>query len=58
MKLNFHPKNTLGSPILTIIGTVAAIALPYLADHVDPTTVGGAVVIAVVGALAGVKRGE
>lgn len=58
MKLNFHPKNITGSPILSIVGMVAAVALPYLSNHIDPSTVGGAVVIAVVGALAGIKRGE
>lgn len=55
-KITFHPKNILGSKIPTIIGVVAAALLPVIVQSVDSTTVGGAVLIALVGAFAGVKN--
>lgn len=58
MKINFHHRNITGSPVITIIGMIAAVVLPYISEKVDSTTIGGSIVIAVVGALAGKKSGE
>ena len=41
--LNLNVKNIKGSPILTVIGTLAALSLPFVTEHLDAETVGGAV---------------
>jgi hypothetical protein len=54
-KPTFHVKNILGNKVPTIIGVVAAALLPVVMQSVDATTIGGALLIALVGALAGNK---
>ena len=53
---NLNLKNVKGSPILTVIGTLAALALPFVTEHLDAETVGGAVGLFLIGALAGFKK--
>lgn len=57
-KPTFHVKNILGNKVPTIIGVVAAALLPVITNSVDIKTVGGALVIAVVGALAGTNKND
>lgn len=53
---NLNVKNIKGSPVLTVIGTLAALSLPFVTEHLDAETVGGAVGIFLIGALAGFKK--
>lgn len=55
---NLNIRNIKGNPILTVLGAVAAIALPFATEHLDAETVGGAVGIFLIGALAGFKKVE
>ena len=53
---NLNIRNIKGSPILTVVGTLAALSLPFVTEHLDAETVGGAVGIFLIGALAGFKK--
>lgn len=55
---NLNIRNIKGSPIFTLVGVVAGLALPIISEHVDTETIGGSLVLIVVGALAGTKKVE
>jgi len=55
---NLNIRNIKGNPVLTVVGTLAALSLPFVTEHLDAETVGGAVGLFVIGALAGFKKVE
>lgn len=55
-KLHFSFKNIRKDKALTIIGIVAGVALPIITQKVDPESIGGSLIIMLVGALAGTKK--
>lgn len=55
-KITFKIKNAFNTPknsIPTVIGLVASLALMFFAPSLDASTVGGSIVIAILGTLAG-----
>ena len=55
-KLHFSFKNFKKDKALTIIGLVAGVALPIITQKVDPESIGGSLIIILLGALAGTKK--
>ncbi len=55
-KLHFSFKNFKKDKALTIIGIVAGVALPIVTNHVNPETLGGSIILILLGSLAGTKK--
>lgn len=55
-KLHFSFKNFKKDKALTIIGIVAGVALPIVTEHINPETLGGSIILILLGSLAGTKK--